>query len=87
MIVEVTRKYNVKICNDCPYFKEIEDRSVCEDSFDEPNYDWYCTNWYSDNSGTELEKWNNIHGKALGGSYHRNCECQIPVWCPFKNKQ
>ncbi len=26
------------------------------------------------------------YDKYMGGAYHRNVECNIPDWCPFKNK-
>jgi len=87
MEVTIVKTFDVNNCNECPYFKEIEDTSVCVDSFDEPNYDWYCTNAYADNRETALERYNNEHGAALGGSYHRGGTCGIPDWCPFKNKQ
>lgn len=70
MEVTVSRTYIVRKCNDCLYFNETEDRSVCHDSFDEPNYDWECRH----PKGT----------KSLGGSYSRNAECEIPEWCPEK---
>lgn len=87
MLVEVKKIFQVKKCNDCPYFKEVEDTSCCFDSFDEPNYDWYCANKNADNNGSGLENYNNEHGQALGGAYHRNVECNIPDWCPCKNNQ
>lgn len=87
MEITVTKTFKVNNCNECPFFKEIEDTSVCVDSFDEPNYDWYCTNAYADNKGTTLEHYNDKHGTSLGGSFHRGCICEIPDWCPFKNKQ
>lgn len=86
MLVEVKKTFNVNRCNDCPYFKEVVDTSCCYDSFDEPNYDWYCANKNADNNGSRLENYNNEHGQSLGGAYHRNVECKIPDWCPFKNK-
>ena len=87
MEITVTKTFKVNQCNDCPFFKEVEDTSVCMDSFDEPNYDWYCTNKDADNRGTHLEKYNDKNGISIGGAMHRGCICEIPDWCPFKNKQ
>ncbi len=86
MKVEIKKIFEVNVCNDCPHFKEVEDTSVCFDSFDEPNYDWYCTNKDANNKGTSLENLNVKGGVLIGCSYHRNGVCRIPDWCPCKNK-
>ena len=77
----------MKHCNDCPYFKEHIDSSVCHDSFDEPNYDWYCTHKDADNTGSGLEKFNVGNEKSLGGGLSRNDKCEIPNWCPFRKNE
>lgn len=87
MEVEIKKTFEVNVCNDCPHFKEVEDTSVCFDSFDEPNYDWYCTNKDANNKETYLEKYNNKNGVSIGGSYHRNGVCGIPDWCPLKKRK
>lgn len=86
MKVKIEKTFEVNLCNDCPFFVEVEDTSVCFDSFDEPNFDWYCTNRNASNEGTSLEQYNNENGVAIGGSYSRFQKCKIPEWCPFKDK-
>lgn len=74
------------LCNKCPYFNEHEDTSVCFDSFDDPNYDWYCKHPDADNSGTSRAKWNDEHGKFIDGSFSRfQRDCKIPTWCPLED--
>lgn len=70
-------------CDPCPYFHENVDYSVCEDSFDDPNYDFFCRHPNADNSDTLEAKWNDKHGKYIGGSLTRFHHCEIPKWCPF----
>lgn len=87
VIFTVVKKTNYKVdfCNrGCPFCKTVEDTSCCEDSFDEPNYDHYCTCDETDNSNTECEKYNNDNGKYIGTSLSRGGKQQIPKWCPFK---
>ena len=86
MQVKIEKTFEVNLCNDCPFFVEVEDTSVYFDSFDDPNYDWYCTNKNASNKGTSHEKYNNKNGVAIGGSYSRFGKCEIPEWCPFKDK-
>ena len=76
MLVEIKKIFQVNKCNDCPYFKEVVDTSCCFDSFDEPNYDWYCTNEYANNKGTSLENLNVKGGVFIGYSYLRNDVCK-----------
>ncbi len=86
MSKQLVIKKVIKECNECPFFYEHVDYSVCEDSFDHPNFDWYCQNKKADNSNDEKSKWNGKHGKFIGGSlspYKRNCS--IPKWCPLKD--
>lgn len=74
------------LCNKCPYFNENIDTSVCFDSFDEPNYYWYCKHPNADNSGTPQVKWNDKHGKFIDGSLSRSQrDCKIPMWCPLED--
>ena len=87
MEITVEKKYDVKNCNECPYFKERIDRSVCHDSFDEPNYDWYCTHKDADNTGSGLEKYNETGLTSLGGSLNSFAKCDIPNWCPFRKNE
>lgn len=78
------KTHEFKCCNNCPYFYEHVDTSVCVDSFDEPNYDWFCTNKMADNSGTDLAEYNEDGKKSLGGSMVAFDTCKIPDWCPVK---
>lgn len=74
-------------CNECPYFHEHVDTSVCEDSFDEPNYDFYCQHKKADNSGTAQEKHNTNDGKWIGCALSRfDKDCDIPKWCPLDDE-
>lgn len=83
IIVEKT----IDCCNKCPYFDEEVDYSVCDDSFDEPNYDFYCTHPAANNAGTAQAKWNDKHGNWIGGAFSRfQCNCDIPSWCPFNKR-
>lgn len=50
MGITITQTINVEHCNDCPLCHNEEDRSCCFDSFDEPNYDFYCQSPDADNS-------------------------------------
>jgi len=84
MEVTIEKKISIKHCNDCPFFYVHTDTSVCFDSFDEPNYDWFCTHEKAVNSGTELEQYNENGKVSLGGSYNNFAKCEIPTWCPLK---
>lgn len=87
MEVKVTKTYNVKLCNDCPYFNEHIDYSVCFDTFDEPNFDFYCKHPEADNSKYDVAKYNDYHGKFIGGSYSSfQKDTKIPEWCPCSKK-
>lgn len=77
-----TKKYNINCCNDCPFCHVKEDTSCVFDSFDEPNYDYYCWNKESFN----------INDKIKGERYIETCfndrqKCDIPDWCPFKENK
>lgn len=86
--ITVTQTFEISKCNECPYFKEKVDTSSCIDSFDEPNFDFFCKHKDASNFGTGKEKWNESGMKFIGGSMHRNTDCEIPSWCPFKlNKE
>lgn len=77
-------RINVENCNECPYFREHVDHSVCYDSFDEPNYEHYCAHPSADNSGTCEHEYNNVNGQFIEcafSEFYRTCE--IPEWCPF----
>lgn len=85
MKITVTQEFNISKCNDCPYFVEEVDTSSCIDTFDEPNFDWYCKHKEATNyEYPVLSKYNKPGLKCLGGSMHRNTDCEIPDWCPFK---
>ena len=74
------------LCNECPYFNENIDTSVCFDSFDEPNLYWYCKHPNADNSGTPQFIWNDKHGKFIDASLSRSQrDCKIPTWCPLED--
>lgn len=61
--------------------------SVCEDSFDEPNYDFYCQHRKANNSGTTQEKNNTNDGKWIGCALSRfDKDCDIPKWCPLDDE-
>lgn len=87
--VKVIIEKTVDCCDPCPYFHEEVDYSVCEDSFDDPNYDFFCQHADADNSGTDREQYNSKHGKFIDGSLTRfHLPCDIPSWCPFlKHKE
>lgn len=86
MGVIVTQTTNVEYCNECPFCHKKEDRRCCFDSFDEPNYDFYCKSDKADNSHTEKSKFNNNFGKYISTTVHWSEKCDIPNWCPFKKK-
>lgn len=87
--MKITIEKEIEHCNHCPYFKEYIDTSVCFDSFDEPNYDWYCLHPDAYNCNKNIDIVSLVLGDGkpailIGGSYHREL-CDIPDWCPFKN--
>lgn len=85
--VTVTQRYVVDSCTDCPYGCVFKDMSCVEDSFDEPNYDYYCGNENADNKGTGCEELNDPNrGVYIGTELSRFRKCAIPVWCPFMKK-
>ena len=87
MEIEVKRTYNVNTCEDCPYTHKETDTSCCIDSFDEPNYDFYCKHEDADNSGREGAMYNNPKfGKYITTHLSRFDKCEIPEWCPFMKK-
>ena len=77
MKVEVKKVYNVENCSQCPHMRTYTDYSVCEDTFDEPNVEWYCS------------KEGHIGRRGLGKlidiglSSFQKCDI-IPDWCPEK---
>ena len=86
MGVIVTQTTHVEHCNECPLCHKEDDRSCCFDSFDEPNYDFYCQSPNADNSHTEHSEFNNKFGKHIFTAIHWSEKCEIPDWCPFKKK-
>jgi len=80
MEIVVSKVYNVKCCNDCPHMKVYVDYSVCEDTFDEPNLEWYCSK--------EGHLGRRGLGKLIdiGLSSFQKCDI-IPDWCPEKKEQ
>jgi hypothetical protein len=85
--ITTTKKYNIDCCNDCPFCHCEEDTSVVFDSFDEPNYDYYCGNENADNKGTGCEEFNDPNrGVYIGTELSGFRKCAIPVWCPFMKK-
>lgn len=79
----------IDLCNECPYYIEHVDSSVCEDSFDDPNYDWYCRHPKADNGGYRQSLWNDKrYGQFIGGSFSQfQRDCKIPEWCPLSTME
>lgn len=77
MEITVIKKYNVNCCSECPYMRTYVDHSVCYDSFDEPNFEWYCSK--------EGHLGRRGLGKLIdiGLSSFSKCDI-IPDWCPEK---
>lgn len=84
MQVKIEQKIEVNYCQDCPHCKEIVDTSVCFDSFDEPNYDYYCTHPKADNSSCRADKFNLGNDKYIDTALCRSDKIEIPNWCPEK---
>jgi hypothetical protein len=82
MQVTIEQKFEVNYCQDCPWCRDIVDTSVCFDSFDEPNYDHYCTHPKADNSTSDASKYNLGNDKYIDTSFYRNDKTEIPDWCP-----
>lgn len=81
MKVQVIKEIEVKTCDECPFFSVVEDTSVCEDSFDDPNYDFYCK--HKDYKGDgKMTK----YGKYIGYALSSFGRCEIPKGCPFKTQ-
>jgi hypothetical protein len=85
MKVEVKKVYNVEKCSQCPHLGEYIDTSVCEDSFDEPNYEWYCDH---PEMPRILSGYREGHGRLIdvGMSKFQKCDI-IPDWCPEQKKE
>lgn len=71
MKVEIKQELEINHCNDCPFGKCHEDTSCCLDSFDSPDYDYYCTH-------------KDVGLKFITSIPTRFRKCDIPDWCPFK---
>lgn len=79
MEIVVNKVYDVKCCNDCPHMQTYNDYSVCEDTFDEPNVEWYCSK--------EGHLGRRGLGKLIDIGYSTFQKCDIiPDWCPEKKK-
>lgn len=78
--ITTTKKYNIDCCNDCPFCHCKEDTSVVFDSFDEPNYDYFCKNEdvIEDCGGKS---------KYIDTHFSRFKKCDIPDWCPFRENK
>ena len=76
--VTTTKHYNVDCCNDCPFSYCKEDTSCVFDSFDDPNYEYFCTN----KDAIEIS---DAKSRYIGIELSRYGECPIPDWCPFKH--
>lgn len=77
MAITIIKTYNVNCCSECPYMKTHVDYSVCEDSFDEPNFEWYCSK--------EEHLGRRGLGKLIDIGLSRFSKCDIiPDWCPEK---
>lgn len=74
----------IEWCNQCPHCKKVTDFSSCEDSFDEPNVDYYCKHPKADNSSDpEKSKWNDENGQFVGTEFNERDKRIIPNWCPL----
>lgn len=71
-----TVKYDIDCCNDCPFCRCEEDTGVVFDSFDEPNYDYFCRN-------EEAVEGCGGGPRHIGTCFSRFQKCDIPAWCPF----
>ena len=78
--ITTTKKYNIDCCNDCPFCYCKEDTSVVFDSFDDPNYDYFCSN----KDAIEIS---DAKSRYIGTELSRFGKCDIPDWCPFKKKE
>lgn len=85
MKVEIKRIYKVNQCSQCPHMRTYIDSSVCEDCFDEPNYEWYCNHNDIDKNTNGYKKG---YGKLIdvGMSQFQKCDI-IPDWCPEKKEE
>ena len=85
MEITITKKIEVHHCNDCPFCNRVIDISVVFDSFDNPNYDFYCKHEDANNKGMSGEKYNDEkHGTYIDTVFNSFQKCIIPEWCPFK---
>ena len=75
-----TKKYNIDCCNDCPFSYCKEDTSCVFDSFDEPNYDYFCTN-------KDAMEVSDAKSRYIKTHFNKRQKCDIPNWCPFKKNE
>lgn len=75
--ITTTKKYNIDCCNDCPFCYRKEDTSVVFDSFDDPNYDYFCRN-------KDVIKNSDGKSRYIDTYFNDRQKCEIPNWCPFK---
>jgi hypothetical protein len=86
--MKVSVEHEVNLCNECPFCREHIDTTVCFDSFDEPNYEFYCTHKEADNTGSGKEQYNNEKGKFIGLAFSKfDKDFKIQDWCPFKKNK
>lgn len=78
--ITTTKHYDIDCCNDCPFSYCKEDTSCVFDSFDEPNYDWFCNYFVEIHCGEDVSE-----PKFIGTCFSRNHKRDIPEWCPFKH--
>jgi hypothetical protein len=62
---------DIKSCKKCPHFEERRGKYVSPDSFEAPNYDWFCLA-----NGGEKEIQSYVE-------WHEEKKIPIPEWCPF----
>ncbi len=83
--MNITIEKEIDYSNDCPFLTQHIDASSCYDSFDEPNFEYYCKHKDADNSNTPCEEFNDdIYGKFIAIEYAGCFHCDIPTWCPFR---
>ena len=78
--ITTTKKYNINCCNNCPFCHCEEDTSVVFDSFDEPNYIYFCCN--KDAIETRIGK-----SRYIETCFNDRQKCDIPDWCPFRKEE
>lgn len=82
MEFEITsiKKYNIDCCNECPFCHCEEDTNVVFDSFDDPNYDYFC-------SSKDAIEISGSESRYIDTCFSGFQKCDIPDWCPFRENK